>query len=190
MNWLTFALLAWVALGLELSLSSAFSLGGSGVAPNLLVCVVTLVAMFARARQAYWAALVLGLLADLTFLPPVRDGVTPMRIVGPHVLAFAAGVAAVMSMRTAVIRRNPLTLGFLSMVCGISAALVVTAVLEARSWALGDLNWGFWQQLWPRLGSALYTGLVAAVLGALILPLAPLLGLRVGQTMISRRSHR
>src|SRR5207244_5051393 len=118
------------------------------------------VAMTAPPRQALWANFALGVCIDLLWL---HEGAGVFTIVGPYALGFLLGAQLVLTLRGLMLRRNPLTLLFLSILAAAAAQLVVVAVLTFRSvlpWG-GGLVWSRTLELLQRMGSALYTGAAA-----------------------------
>jgi cell shape-determining protein MreD len=169
-SWGVFALLAWLALGLELSLRKSLSIGSAGVAPSFVCCLLTILAAQAPASRVLWAGWVLGLLIDLTFMLPMQGG-DDVRVLGPSALGYAAGAYVMLSMRAIMYKRSPFAMGFLALAgCG-AAQLVVLFILSLRAWWLDDLAWSVGRELGARAGSSLYTGCVMTILA----PLAPAL---------------
>ncbi len=176
MNRLVFALLAWVMLGLETGLKDLFTLGRTGVSPSFVVVLAVFVAMHAPASFAVWGGLILGVALDLTASIDLEQGYAPAFVLGPHALGLALGVQAVLTLRGIMMRRNPLSLVFLSVVaCGAMEVVVVAS--HTLRWAYGDpIAWSPTGELLARLGSAIYTGAAGLVLALLLFPLASLCG--------------
>ena len=168
MKWAVFLLLGWAALGLELSLRKALSLGQSGIAPSFVFCVVTIIAATAPAARAYWMAWLLGLAMDLTFMLPTQSG-ADARIIGPYALALPAGAYAVISARSLAYKRSPFAYGFLALVGSIAYQACVAVILTVRAGTLDSLDWSAGYEVWTRGASCLYT----AALMTLLAPLAP-----------------
>lgn len=173
---------AWIFLGLELGLKDALSLGHEHIAPSFMFCLATFLAMFSSHPRPTWCALGLGLLMDLTFRVPLHDGSGVVTLIGPHALSYALGVQLITSVRGLVIKRNPLTVGFLAFVGSIVAQVSLVGILSLRLW-WGDPIFGPdaapSRELLARLGSAAYTGLLGCVLALILFPIAPWLGLQV-----------
>lgn len=170
MRWAVFLLLAWAALGLELSLRKALSLGHTGIAPSFVFCVVTVIAANAPPAKVYWLAWIMGLLVDATFMLPTQNG-ADARVIGPYALSFAAGAFLIVSIRTLMYKRSPFAYGFLAIVGSLVAQLGVVAVFTVRSIMFDQLDWSVGHELWTRFASCIYTGVVMTLLA----PLAPLL---------------
>ena len=174
----------WIFLGLELGLKDALSLGHEHIAPSFMFCFLTFLAMFSSHPRPLWCAIGLGLLMDLTFRVPLRDGTGTATLIGPYALSYLLSVQLITALRGLVIKRNPLTVGFLSFVGSIVCQIVLVGILSIRMW-WGDAIFGPTappsQELLARLASAAYTGLLGCGLGLVLFPLAPWFGLG-GQT--------
>lgn len=182
MNALAVGLLAYVLLGLELALKPTLGLGQSGIAPSLLIPLVMYVAMFAPAGPTLWLALLTGAAIDLTG-PRALDGGGAIWVIGPHALGYALAGYAGLQLRALLVRGNPLSLAVLSLVAAVLAGIVAVAVLALRMQveqmlgytarmafaARGDLG--------ARLGSAVYTAVVALPLAMVFRSMMGLLGL-------------
>lgn len=140
MNWLVFALCALIAAGLDGGFTAALAFGP--VQPSLLAAVVAFVALHGPRRTALWAAFAAGLLADL-LQPSIGAAGLPFRVLGPNALGFAFGASAILLLRSMVFRRNPLTLGFLTVVLAVAATIVTAAIFSARRFWSDELPpWG------------------------------------------------
>ncbi len=176
MNWLVFGLVAWVALGLELGLRPAMAIGDTPVAPSFVLPLVVFVALHASAKHARWAALLMGLLLDLTWAIPVRDA-PPVVLAGPYALGMLLAAQLVLTLRGVVISKNPLTLVVVTLFAGIVLQIVVVALVTLRAiplpW-LGDVTaWRPAAELIRRLGAAAYTAGVALPLSFVLYALQP-----------------
>lgn len=185
MNRLAFALLAWLLLGLELGLKSALELGSTGIAPSFLVPLGILIAMAAQPARAVWPCVVIGLLMDLTSSVPAHSG-EPV-VIGPWALGMALAAHLVLALRAMMMRRNPMTLAFLSLVGMAVAQIAVVAILTGRNLVYGDMAWSAGAELVRRLGSAVYTGVLALAMSVVLIPMAPILGLQLGHARFQPR---
>lgn len=174
MNWLVLAVTGWILFGLELGMRDLLAIGPGRVAPSFIAALVAVVALSAPARTALWAGLALGLVADLTRLVDQPDGGVTT-IVGPYALGFMLGAHLVVTIRGALMRRNPLTVGFATMALVAIAQVVVVALTTLRSF-YEPIVWSAGSELLLRLGSAVYSGLAAILLSLVLLPLSELLG--------------
>lgn len=173
---MAFAITAWVFLGLEVGLRDLLRLGHTGIAPSFVMVFVAFIAMSAPARSALWAGLVLGVLSDITtrvaLTTPGGSGI----VLGPHAVAYLAAVQLVVAVRGVMMRRNPLTLGFLALVAALIAAVVLVAVMSLRR-LFDPLLWDATGELGARAGSAVYTGVVGTLLAFALFPMAGFLGM-------------
>ncbi|MFO0833108.1 MAG: hypothetical protein U0637_14850 [Phycisphaerales bacterium] len=168
MRWAAFLLIAWIALGLELSLRKALALGHTGIAPSFVLCAVTVIAASAPAGRTYWLAWVLGLLVDVTFMLPTSNG-ADARVIGPYAVSLPAGAFMIVSIRTLMYKRSPFAYGFLALVGGLVVQVCVVALYTLRAAMFDPLAWNAGHELWTRLASCVYTGAVMTLLA----PLAP-----------------
>lgn len=176
-----FLVAAWLCLGLETGLKDVFALrlGTLTIAPGFVFPLAAFVAMCASPQAAAWACLLLGVMVDLTSPRDGADGAL-LTVVGPNALAYFLAGQFVLTMRGLMIRRNPLTVVFLSVTGAMVAAIVVVAVFTLRKGIVGGVEWSATEQLLTRLGSAVYTGVTALVMSLLLIPLAPLFGFQLG----------
>lgn len=163
MNWISFALFAWLCFGLELGLRGAFQLSGTDIGPSFVVPLMVYVALSAPPRVASWAAILLGLILDLTWMLPRTDG-GQAHIVGPHAIAMLVAAQLVIASRGLVIRRHILTITVLSMLAAAVMQIVMVSFLTARSLGGDPIQWDGAAQLGGRLLSSLFTGGSAFVL--------------------------
>lgn len=197
MRWMVTLVLGYLLLALEPVAREALRLGSAGASPSLVLPLVVFVALFAPAVPAYWTALLLGLAADLATL---RNSVgatgtlPPIVVIGPGALGFLATAFFVHTVRSIVMRNNPLTIGVLSIIGAAIAGLVATSVLTARgifffgSWD-DAIEFSPWRDLVIRLTGALYTGGTGLVLGLVFLAMFNLFGFQdaAGRRTITRR---
>jgi hypothetical protein len=177
MNWVVFGLLAWVFLGLEKGLRDALTLGTTGVAPSFVFILLALVAMLAPRGAVFWAAIALGLGMDLIFEIPRQNSGAGVYIPGPHALAYAVACQLILALRPLMIRRNPLTMGFLALAGSLVAGITLVALLTIRAKLGAPIVWDGKHQLLAALGSAVYTGVLGTGLALLLFPMTGLLGL-------------
>lgn len=177
MNWLVFALAAWVAIGLETGLKETLAVrpGGMTLAPSFLLPLAVFVAMSASPSAVLWACLALGLLMDLT-APVVTAGGAPIVVVGPYALGFFVAGQYVLAIRGLMLRRNPLAMVFLAITGSFVVHLVVVALFTVRQLFGGTAGWQPSAELVERFGSSLYTGAAALVLSLILLPLSSAFG--------------
>lgn len=174
MNWLVFAFVTWIMLGLELGLKSSLQLGDSSIAPSFLAIYAVFVATAAPPRSSQWACLILGALIDLTGPVPRMDAASSFTVLGPNALGAFLMCQLVLSVRGLLFRRNPLTIAVLAAVGFAIWQVVVTAVFTIRSFTGDPTAWSPASELGARLGASLYTGLLALPLALILLMIAPL----------------
>ncbi|MFO0856940.1 MAG: hypothetical protein U0640_06245 [Phycisphaerales bacterium] len=189
MNRALWILVVWMALGLELGLREALRLRDLPIAPSFVFCCLTLVAMFASRTTVRWSALAIGLLMDLLNPLQMQGSLADVRVMGPHMLSYLVGAEVIVLVRSSTIRRNPLTLGFLAGLGAMAGAVVFVVVMTIRGWFLDNLEWTIWFQLWTRLLSGIYTGLLGIVLAFGLLPLAPYLGMQTNVPGVARSTR-
>ncbi len=176
MSCLVFLLAAWVFFGLELGLKGGLELGRAGVAPSFVIVLLAFIGASAPRMTVYWACLALGIVMDLTHARPTPSGESAVVLIGPYALGFVIAGYAVLTVRTLVIRQNLLTLAFLSVVAALMAGVIVIAIAAVRSWYDPLIGIDAGGELLERMGSAVYTGFVALVLGPLLMWMKPVFG--------------
>ncbi|MBX3363664.1 MAG: hypothetical protein KF866_02760 [Phycisphaeraceae bacterium] len=175
MNAIAFLVVAWVLLGLQLGLSETLRLGISGPAPDLLLVLAAFAALQAPVRTALWTAFLLGLVTDLTWTV-ARPGGSAVPVFGPHALGYVLGAQAIVSIRGNLIRRNPLTLGAVTLIAGVIAGVLVVAMMTLRT-TYDPIVWRAGSELATRMGAAVYSGVAGVITAFALLPLTPILGL-------------
>lgn len=178
MNWLAFSIAAWVCFCLEEGLRNLLRAGSA--APSFVFALIVGVALAAPTGSVAMAALGLGVLTDL--LERVETtGDLPGTILGPHALGFLLAGQLMIAMRPLMNRRNPLSFGVLGLLGSLVAHAVVVAMMTAHSIFGDSIVWEAKHQVLVRLGSSLYTGVLAMVLSLAIIPLSGFLGLPAAQ---------
>lgn len=164
MKWSVFAIAAFVAVVLQLSLREALTLHSVGsISPDFVACLATFVAMFAQRMHALWACWILGLLMDLA----PAAGETAWHMIGPAALGYTFGGYLVLQLRTMVFRRRAITNGFMTFMFLLAAGVVATFLLTIRHWYIADtpLYHSPLAEFWQRVKIALYSGAVAIPFG-------------------------
>lgn len=177
MMWVGMALLAWILLGLELGLRRMLEIGSSGVAPSFVFGLVALLALAGTPAMVHRGALIVGILMDLLFPVPMAEGRGEMVVLGPYTLGFLVAAHFMLNSRGLIVRRNPLSLGVMAMAGFAIARVLGLFFLFVRQWIHGDVGIGMGSELLAALGSAVYTGVVTTLLGLVLIPLAPSIGL-------------
>jgi rod shape-determining protein MreD len=184
MRWPVFAMFAFGALVVQLSVRSVLTLNSAGgISPDLVACLLVFVALFAHRTSVMWACWMMGLLIDLA--PPEQD--LSYRIIGQHALGYVFGGYVILTLRTMVFRQRALTLGFLTFVMLLAASIVGVAMLALRSQLYNDalLPGGALRELWQRILIALYSGVIGMPVGWALLNSLSLWGFQTG----SQRRH-
>jgi rod shape-determining protein MreD len=177
MRWGVFIVALFACLVLDAGFLNVLEI--RGVTPALIPVLAVFVAMSAPRRTALWGCFVIGLLVDLSNRMTVAPDL-PFHLIGPNVLGYVAGCHLLLPLRTMVFRRNPLTIGVMTLLFLFIASLVAVAVLLVRSWypdteifwrgdsALGELT--------ARFFTSLYSSLIAIPAGWIFARTAPLWG--------------
>ncbi len=169
MNWIVFALVAWIAFGLEIGLRPLISPGDGSIAPSFVIPILVYISLWAPARTALWGALILGLGADLLSSIDLAPSGSAT-IIGPRAIGYLLAAQLVIASRGVVIGRSPVTLVVLSIVAAFVAGVVVVAFYTLRSF-YDPVVWNPGRQLSVRFFSALYTGLSALGMSLVLIPL-------------------
>ena len=186
MNWFMLLFFAWVGFGLEMALLPVFDAGASGVHPSVVLPLMVFVALHAPRRHALWCALILGVAMDL--LTPINhDNGGPVTLIGPYTLGYLLAAQFIFSVRGMVVRRNPLTIAFLSLIASLIAEILVVAIITIRALAGDNIAWDPKDALIVHTLSSLYTGAGALFLSFIFFSLTPAFGF---QTTIPTRFAR
>jgi rod shape-determining protein MreD len=170
LSWIVFLVMTWVAFGLELGLRDALRLAPGDIAPSFVVPLMVFVALSAPPKQAVWAALILGVLLDLTSLVPRTDAASMLTVLGPNAIGMLIAAQFVVAVRGMVIRRHPLTLTVLSIAAAAVVQTVVVAFFTVRDLYGDPILFRPTGELVSRLLSALYTGATAFAWALLLRP--------------------
>ncbi len=135
--------------------------------------LVVFLALHASRSGAMWAALALGAALDLTAAGVSKDSV----VLGPHALGYALVAYCTLLVRGSVMRRNPLSMMLFSLLGGIMAAIVVSALYMVRSKLdSGMPGFSAMGKFWALSLCALYTLVSAGVLWFPLRLLTPYFG--------------
>jgi rod shape-determining protein MreD len=174
MNWVTVLIAGYLLTGLDLGLREGVQLWPTHIVPSLVIPFVVYVALFAPVTGALWTGLLVGLVVDLSTTRGPAD--SAVVIVGPHAIGFLVMAYFVLTVRTMVIRRNPLTLGALSAIGAAIGYLIAIVVLQIRAWYGDPISFSLTDEVLQRLGSALATGLSGMALSVVLFPMFPVFG--------------
>ena len=171
MNWLVFAVAAWVVMGLEigLTLGLTWSPGGVPIAPSFALVFMVWVALAAAPAQALWGAIILGLLVDLTSqLSLDPDGV--VTLVGPMALAYLAAARFVLGSRWVMLRQNPVALALMTLGAGLLVTIVSALPMTIHKVYGDPIAWRAWRHILGGFGSAFYSALLALPMALILNP--------------------
>ena len=113
MRWLTYFILAYVAVGVQVGLRGYVDI--KGAEPNLVLLVVIFVAVNAAKEAALLGAFMLGLMQDLLTIQPL----------GVWAVCYGLVAMFVISTHEVVYREHPLTHFSLALMGGILCAMVL-----------------------------------------------------------------
>lgn len=167
MRWPVFAIFAFVFVVAQLSFRNVLRLEKlGGISPDLVACLAVFISLFASRNSALWACWILGLVMDLA--PQAYE--SPLPIVGPNALGYVAGSALVLHLRTMVFRRRAVTIAFLTLLFLILAGIVgvVFLILASITGHQGVLPHGPVRELGSRTATAVYSAIVALLVGAVL----------------------
>jgi len=188
MNWLVFAVVAWVLFGLELGLRELLSIGPGGVSPSFVVPLLVFVGLSAPPRTVLWAGASLGLVSDLLRTVDVEGGAVAT-VVGPGVIGFTMAGYALIAVRPLLYRRNPLTIAVLSGACVMVAEVVVVALTGVRG-SYDELAYSPGPELVVGMLSGLYSVASGGLVSLGLLPLTDLFRFQHGTPGFGRRPAR
>lgn len=123
MNWIVFAIAAYLAYALQQGLGHFWNINGHE--PLLPLIVLVFIGLQASASTVAWSAILLGLLVDI-HTQRVTD------LVGPWALGFLAAGYALLQLRNLLFKDSVITIGIMSFVAGIFAVLVTTILYAMR----------------------------------------------------------
>jgi hypothetical protein len=178
MNWLIFAILAYLALALEVGLGSLLHIGY--VTPSFLLILAAFIGISAPPSTVMWSFLVIGLLGDLTHPYATADGITDMVLIGPTAIGYLFAAYAILQTRGMFYRESTTTLAVMVGVAGVCMNLGAVALLSFRGLPLltAEPPPGFFaaDELVRRFWQLLYTGALAVPIGFVLWRLEPIFG--------------
>ncbi len=164
MNWLVFALIAWVAAGFEVGLRDLLVLGSGSVAPSFLVIALVFVCLWAKPGPMMLGAALLGLLMDVLRVEPVRETGASLVIVGPYALGAMLAAYTVLTVRNVMERSNFVTVGVMCLITTLLLEIVRLTVLAIRSMYDDVIREAATPAFGTAIGIATYTALAALLL--------------------------
>ncbi len=177
MNWLALAVLSYVVIGCELALRDVLTLGSSGVRPLLVLPLVMFVALHAAPTVALWCGLLLGAATDLLARVPLAGGTDTALVLGPHALGYLTAAYATLLVRGYLIRKNPLSLVFMTIVGGLLSVSVAVGLVSIKNLISRTMVWSTSEQLFARAGSVLVSAFTAFLMAFVLRRLTGVLGL-------------
>ena len=143
MRWISYFILAYLALGTQIGAGEFLRFGGAK--PDLVLLAVIYIAINAPREAALLGAFVMGLMVDLVGLQPLG------------LYAFGYGLVAmfVVSSQDVVYREHPLTHFTVALV----ASMLVSTVALVHGWI-----WGPVMPLGEQFATALYTAILAPII--------------------------
>lgn len=173
MNWLTFAILAYLGFALQVVLKPIWPMQGHE--PLVLLILLVYIGLQAPAMAVAWSAIILGLLADIMPYQEVEIG-----IIGPWAIGFLAAGYAMVQLRNLLFRDSMFTIGIMTLIAGIFALLVATMLQAFRGVPLfgNEPVEGFRaaEQLYRGFFTLLNTAVFAIPVGYGLLKMRPLWG--------------
>lgn len=131
MSWGVYAVTLWVLLGLDVGLRSVLRIGVSDIAPSFVLPFVVFLGLYAPGRTAAIAALIAGLVIDLTSPIITSSGATAI-IPGPNALGLLLACQFVLGARGLVYLGSPVTLIVLTPLAGAVWQIFVSAAMGIR----------------------------------------------------------
>jgi rod shape-determining protein MreD len=113
MRWLTYFILAYVMLGLQLGLGAHVQYRGGG--PNLVLLVVVFISLNAPRDEALLGSFLLGAMQDLVTLEPM----------GLYALSYGLIAILISSVGQLAYREHPLTHFFMTLIGGMITAVIL-----------------------------------------------------------------
>ncbi|QNN25285.1 hypothetical protein HED60_24385 [Planctomycetales bacterium ZRK34] len=177
MRWWVFAIVAYVLLGIEVSLADLMAIESKfgPVQPRFVLLLAVFVGLAAAPRVVMIASLALGILVDLTTTWPLADG-GALTLIGPCALGYVIGGYVLLQVRSMVFRQHPLTVGSMMLVAGVAIELIVVAVFTIRAWYEPVAGWSSTHELVLRSLSLFYSAVIGTMLAVPLCALTPVFG--------------
>ncbi len=183
MRWPIFIIFVYVMLVFEQGLTGVLAVGWLGDAePSFLLILTIYIALSAPRVQAAWAAVIIGLVADLS--PPALriagspDTATDLALIGPGVAGHLFGALIALELRHLIFRDSTIALATMVFVCGLFVHLLMVAILALRNvgYLPAEPIGGFHvaDQLLRRFWMLLYSALMALPIGVIFHWLDPI----------------
>ncbi len=177
MRWTVFAIMVYLAFAAQEGLRTLLVVGHTS--PNFLLVMFVFVAMHAPRLIVAWAAVAVGLVADLQPLPQA-DQLADVAVIGPGCLGYLAAGFVVIHLRVMVFRESTMATAALVVASGLFFHLIVVALLTMRglAWPLGEpiRGWNAADQLVHRFLEVMYSAVWAVPIAAGLLKIEWLWG--------------
>ena|SRR5690242_9945072 len=164
MKWLSYFILAYLALGLQIALTGFVEV--KGAAPNFVLLVVVFLSLNTPREPALLGCFLLGLMQDLLTLQPL----------GTWAVAYSLTAYFVLSTQEIVYPSHPLTHFSMTLAGGILCGVVLTTHAWLYAKLHGPLN--AQSKAVGVFGSALYSAVLAPILLGVLQRMKPTLGFR------------
>lgn len=177
MRWWVFVAMAYLLLGAQVSLADVMAIDSKfgPIQPRFVLLLAVFVGLAAAPRVVMIAALVLGMLVDLTTTWPLAHG-GALTLIGPYTLGYIIGAYVLLQVRSMVFRQHPLTVGAMMLVAGVAIELIVVAVFTIRAWYEPVAGWSATHELVARSLSLFYSALIGTFLAVPLCALTPVFG--------------
>jgi rod shape-determining protein MreD len=174
MRWLSYFILAYVALGVQSGLGAFAQVGRA--TPNFVLLAAVFIAVNAPREAALLGCFVLGLMQDLLTNSPL----------GLWALAYGVVGMFVLSSQEMVYREHFLT----HAVLGFFGSLIAGAIYLLHGWIYPMIHTS--QHLsrpaiWPVIASAIYTGILGPIVLGLLTRIKKAFAFRPGRRSLVRR---
>ncbi len=157
-----------LTLALEMSLKPVFVLNHyANVSPSFMIVLLVYVALLAPQLPLLWAALLMGVLMDLTEALQAPGGGI-VYLIGPNALGYVATAFLITQMRSVVFRQRLITMVVFTFLAFLMVAAIRIMLLCVRGWFGESLVWGggsFGGELLRVLLVAVYSSLIAIPFG-------------------------
>ena len=171
MNWIVFAIAAYLFIALEVGLRPLFL--ASEVEPSFVLILAVYIGLMAPSQALVWAFLILGALLDLAAGP-----ISGVYILGPSALGYLVGSCAIIQFRGLVFRESLFSLAVMTIVAGIFIHLTIVFIYTFRGFGVitGEpvAQWSATGQLFNRLLELFYTAALAFPVGWLLYKTTPI----------------
>jgi len=134
MNWFTFAVFAWLAVGLDAGLADVFQLFAYPITPSFATVLLVFVCVWAPPKYAYAAVITIGLAQDFFAVVPMSvESTQEIVVLGPHALGATLGASLVINLRSVMFKRSALSIFVLTFFASMLIEITVISTLAIRS---------------------------------------------------------